>query len=425
MIAEILSVGDELLIGRTVNNNAAFMGKLLAATGIETQWLTSVGDQMERLVSAIETAWNRVDIVLMTGGLGPTHDDITKDALCRFFNVDMTFHPEIVAEMKTRYKAREMEMPKIVNNQGLIPAGAELIRNELGSAFGLIFNRNGKVLIALPGVPFEMERMMVDSVIPFLKRFSGEHTILMKSIRTAGIIESKLVTEFRRLDEVRQLAGVAVLPKLTGVELRLTVSHDSREQAHQIMERAVRITREDIGQWIVAVGDVMLEDVIGAALTHMNMTVSVAESCTGGLVANRLTNTPGSSKYFIGGAVCYSNEIKHSLLNVPAELLNSYGAVSAEVAEAMAEGVRKRMKTDYGVATTGIAGPGGATEKKPVGLAFVAVAGPNGVVSEKVLFNVDRQHNKKRFAQASLNLLWKQLPQKYRTLAQKEVDHEG
>jgi nicotinamide-nucleotide amidase len=422
--AEILSVGDELLIGRTVNNNAAFMGRLLAETGIETHWLTSVGDDMERLVSAIETAWERVDIVLMTGGLGPTHDDITKDALCRFFGVDMTFHSEIIAEMKTRYKTRDMDMPDIVNNQGLIPVGAELIRNELGSAFGLLFKRDVKILIALPGVPFEMEPMMVDSVIPFLKRFSGEHTILMQTIRTTGIIESKLVTEFCRLDEVRQLAGVAVLPKVTGVELRLTVRNDSREEACRIMERAVAITREDIGQWIVAVGDALIEDVLCDALSRAGMTVATAESCTGGLVADMLTNVPGSSKYFSGGVICYSNRLKQELLGVPAELLDEYGAVSAGVAETMAAGVRNQIKSDYGVATTGIAGPGGATDKKPVGMAFVAVAGPNGVVSEKVVFNVNRKLNKTRFAQAALNLLFKQLPDTYRILAQKTVGHE-
>lgn len=405
MRAEILSIGDELLIGRTVNNNAAYMGKRLAEISIDVEWLTSVGDNLERILTAVKTAWNRVEIILLTGGLGPTHDDITKDALCRFFGVEYLFHSEIVEEIRDRYKARGIEMPDIVTNQGLIPAGADLIRNEVGSAFGIRFERDGHLLIAMPGVPFEMERMMTDSVIPFLKTKAGTHTILMQSVKTAGIIESKLVSSFNRLESVRQLADVAVLPRVTGVELRLTVRNESGEEAARLMQQALEITREDIGQWIVTVSDESIEDVVIRDLLRLNRTVSTAESCTGGLVSDMLTNVPGSSGCFAGGIISYSNAVKQDLLGVSGDLLHAHGAVSDEVARAMAVGVRDRMKTDFGVATTGIAGPGGATETKPAGLAYIAVAGPDGTVSEKILFNVDRKLNKQRFAVSALNLL--------------------
>lgn len=409
MKAEILSIGDELLVGRTVNNNAAFIGRLLTEISIDVQWLSSVGDHPERIVGAIETAWNRADIILMTGGLGPTHDDITKAALCRFFGVDYEYHDEIVEEVFARYRKRGIEMPEIVKNQGLIPAGAKLFRNEHGSAFGICYKKDDKVLVAMPGVPFEMERMMVNAVIPFLKTIGNTQTILMQPIRTAGIFESRLVTSFPRLEIVRSLAEVAVLPSVTGVELRLTVRDDNREEAERRMQQALAITQEDIGEWIVTVGDESIEKIVVAELRRLKLTVATAESCTGGLVGDMLTDVTRSSKCFLGGVISYSNTVKREWLGVPKNLLDDYGAVSAEVARAMAEGVRTRMKTTFGVSTTGIAGPGGATETKPVGLAYVAVASPTHTVHEKVLFNINRRMNKQRFAVAALNLLRKTL----------------
>lgn len=421
MRAEILSIGDELLVGQTVNNNAAFIGRLLSESNVDVQWLTSVGDNLDRMLAAIENAWKRADLILTTGGLGPTHDDITKDALCRFFGVEYIYHEDIVREIRQRFDARGIEMPEIVRNQGMIPGGAELIRNEVGSAFGIRFIRDGRILIAMPGVPFEMERMMVDSVIPYLKTLTGKSTVLIRKIRTAGIIESKLVTEFRRLETVRSLADVAVLPKITGVDLRLTVKSDDRADAARRMNEAVRITGEDIGEWIVTFGEETMEEMLGRELTCRKQTLATAESCTGGLISDRLTNVPGSSVYYAGGIVSYDNQVKQQLLGVPGSVLEQHGAVSAEVAEAMATGIRNLLKTDWSVATTGIAGPGGATASKPVGLAFVAVAGPDGVLSDRIQFNVSRELNKQRFAQTALNLLWKQLRGRIR----KEPEHRG
>ncbi len=409
MKAEILSIGDELLVGRTVNNNAAFMGRLLTEISVDVQWLSSVADHLDRIVGALETAWNRADIILMTGGLGPTHDDITKDALCRFFGVKYEYHEDIVEEVFSRYRKRGIEMPEIVKNQGLIPAGAELFRNEHGSAFGICFRKNGKILVAMPGVPFEMERMMIDSVIPFLKTQAGNLTILMQPIKTAGIFESKLVTSFPRLETVRKLADVAVLPSVLGVEVRLTVRDDNKAEAERRMQQALKITQEDIGEWIVTLGDESMEEIVVSELRRLKMTVSTAESCTGGLVGDMLTNVTRSSKCFIGGVISYSNIVKQEWLGVSGDKLDEYGAVSAEVARAMAEGVRNRMKTDFGVSTTGIAGPGGATKTKPLGLAYVAVASSKGTSHEKILFNINRRLNKQRFAIAALNLLRKTL----------------
>ncbi|MCD4653991.1 competence/damage-inducible protein A [bacterium] len=406
---EIISVGDELLIGETVNNNAAFMGRLLFETGVDVQWHTVVGDVEEKIVSAIKTAWNRADLILMTGGLGPTHDDITKDALCNFFNVEYKFHIDIVDEVRARFVTRGREMPEIVRNQGMIPAGASLIRNEIGSAFGIQFDRQGKTLIAMPGVPTEMRKMMKDSVIPFVRQITGSETIRMQRIKTAGIIESQLVTNFKQLDSVRKLVKVAVLPKATGVELRFTAFANDPKEAESLINRSVQMAQEDIGSFIVSIGDESIENTVARLLINDGLTISTAESCTGGLVAHLLTNVPGSSAYMVGSIVSYSNRIKTDFVGVSEQLIELYGAVSAQVAEAMASGIRQKMKTDWGLATTGIAGPAGGSSNKPVGLVYVAVSGPEGTTHEKHCFPKGRIQNKQRFATAALDLLRKKM----------------
>lgn len=411
MIAEIISIGDELLIGETVNNNAAFMGRLLLQCNVDVRWQTVTGDNVEDIVSAFENAWKRSTLILTTGGLGPTHDDMTKDALCRFFKTVPAFHPEIVDEVRERFRSRGKTMPEIVENQGLIPEGATLIRNEIGSAFGIRFDRDGRTLISMPGVPLEMKRMMTDAIVPAIERIGAKQCILVEHIRTAGLFESQLVTRFRQLDAVRELVDVAVLPKPTGVELRFTAKAPERNAATLRMAEAVQKVRNDLEQWIVSVGEHTMEDIVAELLIAGRGTVSTAESCTGGLVAHRLTNIPGSSAYMKGGVVSYSNDVKRSLLDVPPSLLDSHGAVSADVAEKMASGVKERMQTDYGLATTGIAGPGGGTEDKPVGLVYIAVAGPDGVSSERHHYPMDRILNKERFATAALDLLRRTLIQ--------------
>ncbi|MBN1297396.1 competence/damage-inducible protein A [bacterium] len=408
-IVEIISIGDEILIGDIVNNNAAFMARHLSRIDLDVGWHSVVGDSVDRIVQAMELAWKRADIVLTTGGLGPTHDDVTKDALCRFFRTGYQFHPEIVEEVRARFIARGYEMPDIVRNQGLIPAEADLIRNDLGSAFGIRFDRDGRTLIAMPGVPMEMQDMFVRQVIPALQALSDGSVFLMRRIKTAGIFESQLVTQFRRLNDVRVLADVAVLPKSTGVELRFTVRANNPERAENCMQTILAYVWEDLSQWIVSDDERDLEQVVGDLLVQRNATVATAESCTGGLIAHMLTNVPGSSRYLIGGIVSYENRIKTGWVEVPVELISQYGAVSFPVAEAMAEGIRRVMKTDFGVATTGIAGPDGGTIDKPVGSVHVAVAGPADVVSEYHRFPMDRQGNKQRFATAALDLLRRRL----------------
>ncbi|HPQ38820.1 MAG TPA: nicotinamide-nucleotide amidohydrolase family protein, partial [bacterium] len=280
-----------------------------------------------------------------------------------------------------------------------------LIRNEIGSAFGIRFDRDGRTVIAMPGVPLEMERMMQSAIIPDIEQSMTRGTILIERIRTAGLFESQLVTRFSQLDAVRAVADVAVLPKPTGVELRFTVKAPDRIAADHRMAHALRMVQEDLSPWIVSIGEQTMEDVIAGMLTSAGRTVATAESCTGGLVAHRLTNVPGSSAYMRGGIVSYSNDVKSQSLGVPADLIESLGAVSAAVAEAMASGVRERMAADYGVATTGIAGPGGGSDAKPVGTVYVAVAGPAGVTSECHHYPMDRKLNKERFATAALDLL--------------------
>lgn len=403
MIAEIISIGDELLIGHTVNSNAAYLGKGLTTLGVDVKWITTVGDDAAELRTALGRALERSDVVIATGGLGPTHDDITKHVAADFFESEFIFKPEIVERLKRAFAKRGLPWSAVNENQGQVPEKAELLHNPVGTAPGLLFKQNEKRCFILPGVPSEMKAICEESVFPVL-RATGRR-IVIKTVRTTGVAESVL---FERLGDVKKIeenVKVAFLPKRAGVDIRLTARGRDPEVCQQKIAEAVALVLERAGDFVYGFDDDEMEDVVARLLTERKKTVAVAESCTGGLLSDKLTNISGSSNYFERGVIAYSNEAKMQLLGVSEKTLVAHGAVSPEVAVAMAEGVRRISGADFGVSTTGIAGPTGGTKDKPVGLIFVGMATAERSCSERFLFTRDRLFNKGRFAQAALNML--------------------
>jgi nicotinamide-nucleotide amidase len=409
MNVEIISVGDELLIGQTVNTNASWMGEQLLAIGVHVQWVTTVGDSRRALIQSLEIAESRGDVVLMTGGLGPTHDDITKKVACDYFGASLVMNEDILEQVRERFRRRGLKMVSINEGQALVPDSAEIMRNEQGTAPGMIFKRDGFSCYIMPGVPREMKGMMQNVVLPQLQRQLGGRTIKIKNLMTTGIPESTLFEQLDNLDEIQTNARVAFLPGLFGVKIRLMAIAESEEKADRRIIAAEALVRKKVAVSIFADQDISLEQAVANVLIEYNETVAVAESCTGGLVANLLTNISGSSTFFDRGIVTYSNTAKIEHLNVASTTIEKFGAVSKETAKAMAEGIRHLSKTDYGISITGIAGPSGGTDEKPVGLVFVACSDKTETVYEQHLFANDRLGNKQRSAQAILNLLRKQI----------------
>ncbi|MBN1559221.1 competence/damage-inducible protein A [candidate division KSB1 bacterium] len=409
MRVEIISVGDELLIGQTVNTNASWMGQQLLNMGVVVDWVTIVGDSHERLKLAMTTAASRADVVIITGGLGPTHDDITKAVVADYFGARFVVNEEVLERVRERFRKRGLQMAKVNEGQALVPENAEIIVNELGTAPGMVFRTTEKLFYVMPGVPGEMKAMMMDAVLPQLKtRLSGS-AVRVKNLMTTGVPESALFERLDNLDEIQKYAKVAFLPNLLGVKIRILAKGNDDADATENLRRAEMLLRDKIGGEIFTDHDISLEETVAALLVERGETIAVAESCTGGMIANRLTNIPGSSRFFDRSIVAYSNSAKMQLLQVPAGLIDAYGAVSFQVAQAMAAGARTMAQTDYGLSVTGIAGPGGGTAAKPVGLVFIGYADENETVSEKWTFADDRIGNKQRATQAALNLLRKKI----------------
>lgn len=406
--AEILSIGDELLIGQTVNTNASFIGQGLTRIGIAVQCVQTVGDQAKALQTALALALSRSDLVIATGGLGPTHDDITKKVISEYFGAKLVLNRELLENLKQRFARRGIRMSPVNENQALVPEGAEIIDNPLGTAAGLIFTKDCRRCVVLPGVPAEMKAMCQETLLPMLQKEAGT-IIMQKTLRTTGIPESTLFEQLGDIEELEQLAKVAFLPKATGVDIRLMTTGARQSECAERLQQALDFVQSRIGKHIYGYDEQSLEEAVAQLLTERGQTIAVAESCTGGLLAHRLTNISGSSAYFERGVVTYSNEAKQELLAVPSETLQRHGAVSAETAEAMATGIRKMARTDYGLSTTGIAGPTGGSDEKPVGLVYIGFASDKTVLSERLLFSKDRLGNKERSVQAALKLLRDQL----------------
>jgi nicotinamide-nucleotide amidase len=408
MKATIISVGNELLNGKTVNSNATFIGGALFEIGIPSYKILTIRDDNTEIKKSLKQALQEGEIVILTGGLGPTHDDITKKAIAEFFDTELIFDKNIMQKVEGRFKKRGMKMPEVNRNQALVPETAELIDNPVGTAPGMLFNHKGKSLFVLPGIPQEMKAIMTQSILPFLKENFKLEKIQVHLYRTTGIPESKIYQICKDLFEDHPSLEIAFLPKYTGVEIRIAERKEKSLKKSSYLLFEIELYNR-IGKYIFTKGTQELEEIIGDLLKKDKLTISVAESCTGGLIQDKLTNVPGSSQYFMGGITTYSNESKMEFINVKKSSLEKFGAVSDEVAREMAIGTRQSFKTDFALSTTGIAGPTGVTETKPVGLIFIALATSERVISKRFVFGNDRRLNKEAGAQAALEMLRREL----------------
>lgn len=411
MIAEIISIGDELLNGTKLNTNGNWLADRLLQVGIQTRWISVIGDDKESIKTALLQSKSRSHIVLLTGGLGPTHDDITKESVADFFETPLVRNENLEKHIIKLFSKRGIPMPEINLEQATVPRNAKILQNKIGSAPGLYFCQDDTHCFVLPGVPAEMRQITEDSVLPILKKQFGDlgGVVQFQTIRTTGIFESKLFEELQPIEEIENYGKLAFLPHPYGVDLRLCVTGEDKSESSRKSNVAVKVIKDRINPFIYEVGSRSLEEIVAGLLLEKKKTVSVAESCTGGLIANLLTNIVGSSAYFWGGVVAYDNSIKSNVLGVKKSTLQKYGAVSEEVALEMAAGVRNAFNSDFALATTGIAGPTGATENKPVGLVYIGLASPNKIVAKKYIFHRNRWINKSRFSYASLNMLRKSL----------------
>lgn len=415
MLAEIITIGDEILIGQVVDTNSAWMGQKLNAAGVKIKQITSVSDDRIHILEALHAASKRADIILITGGLGPTKDDITKSTLAAYFNVEMKRDEATLEHVKQIFARNNAPMIAVNEKQADVPENCTVLLNKNGTAPGMWFEQDNKIYVSMPGVPFEMKYLMEEEVIPRIKEKFKLPFIFHQTILTAGLGESFLAKKIENIeDSLPPHIKLAYLPKLGQVRLRLSASGSDQD----LLEKEVRVYTNKIvasvKEYVVAEQDVLLEKVVIDFLDQNQLTLSTAESCTGGYLAHLITQLAGSSKVYMGGAVTYSNDLKIKLLNVSPDTLNKFGAVSEETAKEMAAGALANFGTDYSIAITGIAGPGGGTPEKPVGTVWIAVVSKTGILSKKFVFGNKRVQNIERSAINALIILLNLLKQDQR-----------
>lgn len=411
MKAYIITIGDEILLGNTLNTNAAYIGEQLIEINVPVIKTSVVGDDNSSILNELRLASETCELILLTGGLGPTHDDVTRKSIVDFFKTELVESKDVLEDIKILFEKSKRKVTSVNVDQAKVPKIAEVIRNQLGTAPGLWIENDKNIYAVMPGVPYEMEAMMESTVIPKLKeRIEAEQKIIRKKmLLTTGIPESTLYERLGNLDELLQGAKLAFLPNQFGVKLRLSVEGDDENELNNKLVEVEQRIRSKAGRFIYGVGNDLLEAVVGRLLLDRELKIAAAESCTGGLVGNLLTNISGSSKYFERGIICYSNAAKVELLKVNEDVIAEHGAVSMEVAMQMAEGVKSTSGTDIGLATTGIMGPTGATPDKPVGLVYIGYCDEKVCTAKKFNFGDDRLLNKQRTAQAALDLVRRQL----------------
>ncbi len=402
--AEIISIGNEVLAGYTVNTNATFISQQLLSIGLPVNWVTTISDEHDEILKALSLASSRARAVLVTGGLGPTPDDLTKQAICDFFKVGMRFDEKAFENVKRFLQARNIPETDLNRDQALIPDCDRIIPNAVGTAPGLAFERDGVHYFFMPGVPAEMKRMVADHIAPFLRDMLDLTKVHTQLLRTTGIPESRLYEHLAPVLEKYPEIQIAFLPRYIGVDMRFRLISDEPSAIARFKE-LVNTVRQEAGSYIFTETNEELEQVLNQLLTKGRYTLSVAESFTGGLLSNLLTDVPGSSAYFINGLITYSNQSKMDLLSVSAQTLKKHGAVSAETVREMVRGAQSRYAADCAIATTGIAGPGGGTKKKPVGLCYVAARFKEKELVKEFHFGNDRLVNKKRGAIAGMEML--------------------
>jgi len=405
MRAEIVAVGTELLLGDIVNTNAAHIGRSLATIGIDCHLHTTVGDNEERIANAIGSALERADAVIVTGGLGPTQDDVTREAIARVAGVELARDPMIEESLRARFKELGREMPEMNVRQADVPAGGHIIEQTWGTAPGLIVEHDGRVIYAIPGVPAEMEDMLTRAVLPDLARRSGQPSqIVSRIVRIAGVSESAIAEALH--DTWELLGGETTMAFLAGggeVRVRLTAKADDPARAEDLVAAAEATVRGALGAAVVGVDGETLETVVGELLLARGWTLGCAESLTGGALGSRIASVPGASEYFRGSIVSYATEVKEDVLDVSGWVLEEHGPVSAPVARAMAGGARDKLKADVAVAITGVAGP--AEQGRPIGTVVLAVMGPLGEAAREIRLPGDRNTVRTLATSAGLNLV--------------------
>ncbi|HDL00675.1 MAG TPA: competence/damage-inducible protein A [candidate division Zixibacteria bacterium] len=405
MDIEILTIGDELLTGHTIDSNASYMAERLLQIGLKVKYMSSTGDSLKQMEEAFRLALNRAQIVITTGGLGPTDDDNTKKAIVKVFKRNLIFHEEVLEDLKKRYAVRNMEMPAINQNQALLPQGAKFFPNKHGSAVGLCISENGRTFISLPGVPQEMKQIIDDEVIPFLQNMSSSETITVLKLRTIGIGESKLSEFITPKLKLESGVKLAYLPSYSGVDLRIVSTAKTKEESESRAFELKRYLESVVGRYVYGKDFDKLEEIVGQLLKDNDKTLATAESCTGGYLGSIITSIPGSSAWFIGSIVSYANSVKINQLHVDKNIIEQHGAVSQECAEAMADGCRKQLDADFALSITGIAGPDGGTDEKPVGTTFIGLSSMHGTYAQKFNFGTNRNANRIRASYSALELL--------------------
>lgn len=408
MIAEILCVGTELLLGDIVNTNAQYLSKRLAEIGVSVYHQTVVGDNPERVKAAYELAFSRADVVINTGGLGPTKDDLTKEMASEYFGKALVLHEDILYNLEKRFEKMNKGMPPNNKKQAYFPEGSIIVPNDNGTAPGCIINEKNKIVVLLPGPPNEMKPMFEDTVVPYLSQFT-EGVLHSKVLRIIGIGESAAEEAIKDIIEKQTNPTIAPYAKNGEMIFRITGNGKSVEEANKLIEPMEIELRKRFGEDIYGEGETTIEEVIAKLLIHNKLTIASAESCTGGMVAAKLINFPGISSVFMEGAVTYSNEAKINRLGVEKNTLEKYGAVSSQVAEEMARGIALTSKTSIGISTTGIAGPDGGTQEKPVGLVYIGVCINGKTTSKKLNINGTREYVRIRATLSLLDFLRREL----------------
>ncbi|MEW5843695.1 MAG: competence/damage-inducible protein A [Bacteroidota bacterium] len=410
MKAHIITIGDEILIGQTLNTNAAYIGERLTDLQIKISGSSAVPDSEEIIMKEFNKALSSNDVVLVTGGLGPTHDDVTRKCVVEFFETELVENEEVLDDVKRFFEARGRILTDTNRGQALVPKNATPIRNSRGTAPGYWIEKKKKVFVCMPGVPYEMKNMMESFVLPKLEEKLHKKTVIMiKNLITTGIPESMLFDKLGNMEELLQGAKMAFLPSQFGVKMRITVEEATEEKAQNKLDEIEQKIRTYVGRFVFGKNDDTLEGVVAKLMIDRGLKLAIAESCTGGLISNRLTNISGSSEFFERGVVAYSNAAKVELLKVSEDSIQKYGAVSLEIARQMAEGVKATTGCDLGLAVTGIMGPSGAVPNKPIGLVYIGLCDEKICTAKEFRFGDDRLLNKDRTSQAALEMLRRNL----------------
>ena len=406
MKAEIITIGDEILIGQIIDTNSAWIAEQFNLNGIEIYQITSVHDDHKHILEAIKKAEEKVDLVILTGGLGPTKDDITKNALCDYFNTKLIFHEPTFEHIKTRFTKLNIDVNKLNRDQALVPESCTVLFNKAGTAPGLWFEKNDTYFVSVPGVPFEMKYLVEQEILPRLRKSGKTRAIYHKTVLTQGIPESMLAMKLEQWeDALPENIKLAYLPSPMAVRLRLSAIGNNENVLMDLVEAEIAKLQKIIPDQIYGFNNETMAEVIGRILKLNGKTLAVAESCTGGYISHLITSLPGCSAFYNGSVTAYSNLIKENILGINPEIILKFGAVSEQVAKEMAVGVRKVFNADFALATTGIAGPDGGTKEKPVGTVLIAVASENDVIAQKFIFGDNRERNISRSSQTALQIL--------------------